>query len=131
MCLCLVQSGSWEILHLQIMFQISTAYHFPLYTYMLWTCLIIGPILDDRLRKNSWNPERVSSVFTFLSVCVSVCLCVCTRATEHTFWPRSLIFGSSDPRDMRKKIFFVVFRNFRFYAFYWHFSIFSLYNTSQ
>ena len=62
-------------------------------------------------RKNSWNAERVSSVFT-LNVCVSVC----TRATEHIFWPRNLIFGSSDPWDT-----FFVFRNFHFYAFYWHF----------
>ena len=38
-------------------------------------------------RKNSWNPERVSSVFTFVSVCLCVCPSVCTRATEHTFWP--------------------------------------------
>ena len=74
-------------------------------------------------RKNSWNPERVTSVFTFVSVCVS--------ATEHTFWHRNLIFGSSDPWDMRKKTHFFVFRNFHFYAFYWHFSIFSLYNTSN
>ena len=32
-----------------------------------------------------------------------VCLSVCTRATEHTFWPKNLIFGSSDPWDTRKK----------------------------
>jgi len=31
----------------------------------------IVPILDDRLKKNSWNPERVSSIFT---VCLIVCL---------------------------------------------------------
>ena len=137
-------------------------------------------------RKNSWNPERVSSVFTFVSVCVSVC----TRATVHTFWSRNLIFGLSDPLDMRKKttFFFEIFiftlfisifrffplyntskflpvflsagyrahlltyesnfwvewslghekkthffgfRNFHFYAFHRHFSIFSLYNTSK
>ena len=76
-------------------------------------------------RKNSWNPERVSSVFTFVSVClsvclcvcVSVCLCVCTRATEHTFWPMNLIFGSSDPWDMRKKRIFLFFEIFIFTLF--------------
>ena len=34
---------------------------------------IIGPILDDRLKENSWNLERVPTVLTF--VCVCVCLC--------------------------------------------------------
>ena len=33
---------------------------------------IIGPIPDDRLKEKFLNPERVSSVFTF----VPVCLCV-------------------------------------------------------
>ena len=34
--------------------------------------ICIGPILDDRLKENSWNPERVSPVFTFVSVCLSL-----------------------------------------------------------
>ena len=34
---------------------------------------IVGPILDDELQeKNSWNPERVPTVVTFVCVCVSV-----------------------------------------------------------
>ena len=58
----------------------------------------------------------------------SVCLFVCKQATDHNFWYRNLIFGLSDPCNMRKNFFF---RNFHFYAFYRHFSIFSLYNTSK
>ena len=50
-------------------------------------------------KQKSWNPERVSSVFTFVSVCTSVC----ERATEYTFWPRNLMFGLKDPWDMGKK----------------------------
>ena len=46
---------------------------------------------------------------------------VCVRATEHTFWPRNLIFGLSDPWDKRKKR---IFRNFHFYAFYSHYDLF-------
>ena len=86
---------------------------------------IIFNILDRSLmigwRKNSWNPERVSSVFTFVSVCLcvclSVCVSVCTRATEHTFWHRNVIFGSSDPWDMRKKRIFLFFEIFIFTLF--------------
>ena len=48
---------------------------------------------------NSRNPEKVSSVFTF----VNVCLCVYTQATVHTLWPMNLIFGSNVSWDMRKK----------------------------
>ena len=33
-------------------------------------------------RENSWNPERVSSVFTFVSVRLSVCVCVCFSVRE-------------------------------------------------
>ena len=69
-------------------------------------------------RKNSWNPERVSSVFTFVSVCLCVCLSVCTRATEHTFWHRNLIFWWNDPWDMRKKTFFFCFSKFSCLSFF-------------
>ena len=41
------------------------------------------------------------TIFTFVSVCL--------RATEHTFWPRNLIFGLKDPWDMRKKRIFLFF----------------------
>ena len=54
---------------------------------------ILGRSLMIGWRKKSWNPERVPSVFTF----VSVCLCVCRRTTEHTFWHRNLIFELNDP----------------------------------
>ena len=85
----------------------------------------IHTILDRSLmidwRENSGNFECVSSVFTFVCVCLSVC----NRATEQTFWHRNLIFGLSDPCDMKKKRFFV-FKNLHFYTFYWHFSIFPL-----
>ena len=87
---------------------------------------VLGRSLMIGWRKNSWNPERVSSVFTFVSVRLSVCLFLRTQATDHSFWARNLIFGSSDPWDMRKKRIFFVFRNFHFYPFYRHFSIFFL-----
>ena len=59
-------------------------YYINGFTFLLDQSLIVW-------RKNSWNPQRVSSVFTFS------CLSVCMLATEHTFWPRNLIFGLSDP----------------------------------
>ena len=70
-------------------------YYINGFTFLLDQSLIVW-------RKNSWNPQRVSSVFTFS------CLSVCMLATEHTFWPRNLIFGLSDPWYMRKKHFFYV-----------------------
>ena len=60
-----------------------------------FSVIVFGSILDERLKKKSWNPERVHSV-------VTLSLCVCARATVHTFWPW----------------------NFHFYAFYGHYSIF-------
>ena len=45
--------------------------------------------------KSSWNPERVSSVFTFMCVCLSFS----KWATGNTFWPRNLIFGLNDSWD--------------------------------
>ena len=42
---------------------------------------------------------------------------VCARATGHTFWPRNLIFGLSDPWDMRKKRIFLFFEIFIFTLF--------------
>ena len=54
-----------------------------------------------------------------------------TRATKHTLWARNHIFRLSFPWNTRKKRIFSGFRNFHFYAFYRHFSIFSLYNTSK
>ena len=69
-------------------------------------------------RKKSWNPEWVSSLFTF--VCVSVCLSVHVFAGYmghiwiYFFWGWRHFF-----------------RNFIFYTFYWRFSMLSLYNTSR
>ena len=67
----------------------------------------IGPILDDRLKEKILKPWKgaLSSHSVCLSVCVCVCVCVCVRAraTGHIFWPWNLIFGLSDPWDMRKK----------------------------
>ena len=85
----------------------------------------IGQILDDRLK------EKLKGCPLYSLSCVSVCLSVCNWATEHTFWHRDLIFGLSDPCDMREETHLFVFRNIHFYAFYWHFSIVSLNNTSK
>ena len=107
---------------------INSAFVFVL-CFFFYRSLMIG------WRKNSWNPERVPTIVTFVCVCLSVCMYVCmyvrSRAIEHTFWPRNLIFELSDPWDMRKKRIFFLFRNVYFYAFYKHFSIVSLCNTSK
>ena len=59
---------------------------------LLMTC--IGLILKDmdRLKEKLLKPWKGALCFHF-----RVCLSVCNRATEHTFWPRNLIFGPSDP----------------------------------
>ena len=59
---------------------------------------------------------------------MSVCLCVCSQATGHSFWPRNLIFWHNTPWDMRKKAIFC-FSKFWFLAlwgpFFGHFRVFS------
>ena len=90
----------------------------------------IGPILDDRLKEKLLKPWKFALCSHF-HVCLSVCLSVRPRATEHTFWPRNLIFGLSDPWDMRKKQIFLFFEIFIFTLFIGIFFIFSLYNTSK
>ena len=83
--------------------------------------LSIGPILDDRLKEKlmkSWKGAHSSH----LRVCV--CLSVRLRATDHTFWPRNFL-GWVFLGTWEKTILFV-FRNFHFYAFYRHYSIFFL-----
>ena len=83
-------------------------------------------ILDRSLmigwRKNSWNPKRVPTVVTFVSVCLQVCLsvylCVCLsiRGPQSTAFDLGVsFFGLSDPWDIRKK---------SIICFYRHFSIF-------
>ena len=83
---------------------------------LYWHIHVIGPILDDRLKKKLLKPWKEALCIHF-RVCVSVRLSVCTRATEHTFWPMNLIFGSSDPWDMRKKRIFLFFEIFIFTLF--------------
>ena len=77
----------------------------------------VGPILDNRLKENSWNPERVPSVVSFVSVCPSVRPCLCARGTDHIFWVRNIIFESSDPWNVRKKRIFLFFEIFIFTLF--------------
>jgi len=43
-----------------------------------------------------------------------VCVSLCTRATDHSFRVRNLIFGLSDPWNIRKKRFFLFFEIFIF-----------------
>ena len=45
----------------------------------------IGPILDDRLKENSWKPERVPTVdlVTFVCVCAYLCVCVFAGCRAH------------------------------------------------
>ena len=84
---------------------------------MIWNKdTLLGRSLMIGWRKKSWNPERVPSVVT-LCVRVSVRVSVCERATSHTFWHRNLIFGLSDPWDMRKKRIFLFFEIFIFTLF--------------
>ena len=69
---------------------------------MLDCSLIIG------WREELPNPERGVLTFSeFVCVCVCVCACVYMWATEHSFSPKNLIFGLSDPWDMRQKLNFL------------------------
>ena len=76
-------------------------------------------------RKNSLNPEGVSSVFAFVCACPSVR----TWATGNTLWHRNLFFGLNYTWDMRKKRFF--FEILFLTLFICTFRFFSLYNTSM
>ena len=63
------------------LFIIHILYNVHSYTFNL----ILMQLKLDRLLvisciKHSWNPEKVSSVLTFVSVCV---------CTKHIFWPRN------------------------------------------
>ena len=95
--------------------------------------VLVGPILDDRLKEKilkSWKGALSSHFRVCLSVCLSVRLSVRPRAAGHTFWPKNLIFGLSDPWEMRKKRIFLFFEIFIFTLFIGIFRFFSLYNTS-
>ena len=81
---------------------------------------VFGPILDDRLKEKSLRPWKGALSIHFrvcVSVCLSVSLCLCTRATDHSCWGRNLIFGQSDPWDIRKKRTFLFFEIFIFTLF--------------
>ena len=56
--------------------------------------------LNYKMVINSWNPKRVPSIVTFVSVCLSV-------RSRATVWPRNLIFGLSDTWDIF--LFFEIF----------------------
>ena len=66
------------------------------------TKTLLDRSFGDRLEEKFLKPWKgaLSSHY----VCLSVRLSVCARATGHTFWPRKLIFGLSDPWDLRKKL---------------------------
>ena len=91
----------------------------PKLMYCRSEILLIGPILDERLKGKILKPWKgaLSSQSVCPSVCLSVRLSVCERATGQTFWPRNLIFGLSDPWDMRKKRIFLFFEIFIFTLF--------------
>ena len=88
-----------------------STYKIVLFSLQFWVFDSVGPILDDRLKEKS--PETLKGCPLFSLSCVSVR----NRATEYIFGPRNLIFGLSEPWDMRKKrFFFVFFFNFNFYG---------------
>ena len=70
-------------------------------------------------RKKILRPDRVSSVFTFLSVCL--------RATGHIFWARNLIFWFRSPWDIKKKRNFLFFQILKIDVFWGIFRFFLLY----
>ena len=79
----------------------------------------IGPILNDSLR------EKFIARYSLSRACV--CVFAGYRAHLLTYEPNLWVKWSMGHKENTH---FFVFRNFHFYAFYWHFSIFSLYNTS-
>ena len=88
---------------------------------------LFGPILNDRLKEKIPKPWKGALSIHFR---VFVWLCLCTRATDHSFWARNLIFGLLDPWNIRKKRIFLFFEIFIFTLFIGIFRFFSLYNTS-
>ena len=73
-------------------------------------------------RKSSWNSERVSSVFTFLSVSIYG-----LQSTSFDLGTNFWIEWSLEHE--KENQFFFSFRNFHFYAFIWHFLYFFAYIT--
>ena len=69
------------------------------FAFIYWTAHI-------RSQAEAWKAE---ALIGFSVVKTSVCLCVCSQATGHSFWPRNLIFWHNTPWDMRKKHNFLFF----------------------
>ena len=75
--------------------------------------LIIGPLLDDRLKENLkqiLKPWKGVICFHF-RVCPSVRPSVCAQATEHTFWTYN--FWTEGSFGHEKETHFFVLRNFQ------------------
>ena len=66
-------------------YSLSTSYRRGSWLLILGRSLMIG------WRKNSWNPERVPSVFTFVCVRPSVCPSVCDRLEFFTLSKRKIL----------------------------------------
>ena len=66
-------------------------------------------VLLDRSLMIGWRKKIMKPWKGVL--CIHFRVRVCLRATEHTLWPRNLIFGLNDEWDMRKKriFFFKIF----------------------
>ena len=56
---------------------------------LLWHT-IIGPLLDDGLKRGT--PKSLKGLPLSLLFCLCVCLFVCQQATGHSFQPSNLIF---------------------------------------
>ena len=67
------------------------------------SCLSDGSLMIDwrTIWKKILKPWKGLLCFHF-----HVCLSVCPRATEHTFWLKNLIFWLKDPWDMRQNCIF-------------------------
>ena len=129
---------NWFIIHLPVSQDCTSCLESRWMSCPCWSCyvpcwrvgytIVLGRSLMIGWRKKSWNHERVPSVVT-----LCVCPCVCPSVNELQVTPFDLgtqFLGRVVLRTWEKNVFFV-FRNFHFYAFYRHFSIFSLYNTSK
>ena len=82
----------------------------------------VGPLIPEA------EALKTEALIVSSGIKTSVCVSVCSQATDHSFWPRNLIFRHSTPWDMRKKRIFC-FSKFWFLAlwgpFFGHFRVFS------
>ena len=67
---------------LQIMFYWVNSFY-KIVSYLCFYFPSLNWSLMIGWRKNSWNPEKVSSVFTFVFVSLSICVCVSTGYRVH------------------------------------------------